>query len=798
MMDNVDDIYPLSPMQRLMLMHSIRVSGSSTLSNQFRYRVHGRLDTDRFDDAWHRAIDRHPALRTAFVWEGIDEPVQVVRSRVRMPIEHIELDDHAPAAQAQELARIEQADRERGFDLTRAPLMRLTVVRLTHDSHVILWSRHHLILDLWSVDILFAEILSHYDGNTIPAADAVGFRDYIEWLGHQDTASAIAYYRTALADLNAPSLLFRDRARRSEWSTAGQPVSERTVKAEVVDTLAGFARSHGLTLGTAIQGAVALLIAERLRCDDVIYGMTVAGRPRDLDNVESILGTFINDVPVRAVIERSRHLVEWLKDLQSAQAARQPFEYLSPIDVQRCSGLSPELPLFDLLLLLESPGAKALPDRSSLALEAMRGPFDSALPMTLAVEHEGAEVRLTAVYDDAAVSCDAAESILADLDAWLRRVSCSADKTLGELLPESVAMRPKPRAAMTDTRPQKQVGAANILLDIWRRTLGVDDIGLDDDVFALGATSVQAAIAFTEIERQFGRDLPLSTLFDAGSVRALLTALDEPPEPAPSLVTIQRLGDRPPVLACSGIGGNVIGLSGIARSLGDAQPFFGLQPAGLSDGQVPASSIEEIASNYVSVSESARSGPIVLLGICFGANVILEMARQLAERGESPALLIVMDPVYDTGQQASPSGPDPTMLGFLRDRRRLYAETYRLLDPAERRQWLRSKMGALWNKIRHLDLMRGNRFEIRQRKLEAANIAAAQNYEPGRYAGETRVLITADRVVDLAEDPRQKWAKTVAPDAEIATVPGHDTGDALGQHAAVVADRLRRWIDTIE
>jgi len=795
-MENVDDIYPLSPMQHLMLMHSIRVRGSSTLSNQFRYRLHGELDTAGFDRAWQHAIERHSVLRTAFVWEDVDEPLQVVRSRVDLPIEHVDLSTNDAHAQQLQLAQLERSDRESGFDLRRAPLMRLKVIHLGPKDHILVWSRHHLILDLWSADILFREVFADYESTATQGVASAEYRDYIEWLGHQDIAAAKAHYRDYLDGLVAPSLLFSDRARRSEWSSEGQAVAERILGTEHMAILSAFAQSHGLTLGSIIQGAVGLLIAESLCRDDVVYGLTVAGRPRDLDDVESILGTFINDVPVRARIDRSARLVDWLTQMQLQHAARQPFEYLSPIDVHRCSDLPSRQPLFDLLLLMNSPVSSAPPGNGSLTLEALPGPFDSAFPMTLAVEHHGNQAALTAVYDQAAITPKLAESILGDLDTWLDRIVRRSEQTLGELLPTPRMAPPAMPMPATKADTRAAAGAAESLLDIWRHTLGIDDIGLDDDFFALGGTSIQAAIAFTEIERRLGRDLPLSVLFRAGSVRALLKALDEPVTPAPSLVTIQRLGDRPPVLACSGIGGNVVGLSGIARALGEAQPFFGLQPAGLTDGEAPAQNIEDIASTYVSASKPTRKGPIVLLGICFGANVMLEMAQQLAAAGQPPALLIVMDPVYDD-REAAPAGPDPTMLGFLRDRLRLYIKTYRSLDRLERQEWVRSKYALLRGKVRKRDMLHGNHFEMRQRRLQAANLTAMRNYEPTRYAGETRVLLTGDRTIDLAEDPRQQWVVRVAPSAEITTVPGRDTGQAVGQYAAIIADQVRRWINPL-
>ncbi|MBT8086847.1 MAG: alpha/beta fold hydrolase [Gammaproteobacteria bacterium] len=796
-MENVDDIYPLSPMQRLMLMHSIRVPGSSTLSNQFRYRVSGRLDAGRFDDAWRHVIHRHAALRTAFAWEGVNEPLQVVRSTVHLPVKHISLDGLGADEKAQQLAQLEQADRQRGFNLTRAPLMRLTVIRLREDEHILLWSRHHLILDLWSVERLFDEVFKNYVEAQTPGEEATGFRDYIEWLGHQNTADAETYYRHSLRGLGTPALLFGERARRSEWSRQGQPVAERVLSAETVATVSDFARTNGLTFGSVVQGGVGLMIAKRLRRDDVLFGLTVAGRPSDLDNVESILGTFINNVPVRATIDRTAKLDDWLAKLQAAQAARQPYEYLSPIDIQRCSEIPAERPLFDLLLLLQAPGATRLPGHGALTLEPLRGPFDSALPMTLAVEHEGSEARLTAVYDDAVVAPDTASDMLRHLEEWLQLISTRGDDTLAELLPAAGPATTPARKPIPAQDPVDSDIAADILLDIWRRTLGFDDIGLDDDFFAIGGTSIQAAIAFSEIEQRLGRELPLSTLFEAGSVRALLKTLDEPPGPASSLVSIQRRGHRPTVLACSGIGGNVVGLYGIARALGDGQPFYGLQPAALSDDAAPTESVEKIAADYIAASEPVRSGPVVLLGICFGAHIMLEIAQRLSKAGHPPALLIVMDPVFGDGEQPAPPGPKPTLAGYLRDTARLHVATYRSLEPADRRTWFKSKVSALWNRVRHGDPLRGSRLVLRQRRVEAANIAAAERYNPARYDGETRVLMTTDRILELADDPRKRWMSAVAPAAEVVTVPGNDTGDAVNHHAAVVADCIRSWIDDV-
>lgn len=654
-LENVEDLYPLAPMQQLMLMHSVRVHGSSTLTNQFRYRLTGALDSTRFAAAWQQAIARHPALRTAFVWQDIDRPVQIVRTAVPVPWQYIELADAPENERQSRVAELQRSDRERGFDLVQAPLFRLTLIRTGVEEHLLLWSRHHLILDLWSVDILFGEVFACYNNaspdSALPAPGS--YRDYIAWLERQDRQLAETFWRDYLQDCAAPTPMFAQRARRSTWSSAGQPAVSGKLDKAHSQRLIELARSRGVTFGSLIQGAVALLIAEHCACDDIIFGMTVSGRPQNLLNVEHTMGSFINNVPVRVRIDPDASVANWLTGLQQAHIRRTPFEYVSPIDIQRWSGLPARLPLFDFLLLVQAPQA-AVGQDSGIAIEALPGPYDSALPVTLAVEPGTDGITMTAVYDDAVVTSDEARALLDNLQNVLDRLATHGDATLAEVL--ECELQPAPRIA--GHRDITGVGSAaidgaivddnlqEVLLQIWRHTLGLPDIGLDDDFFALGGTSVQAAIAFTEIERQLGRELPLALLFSAGSVRRLMEELQMPTVQLSSLVGIQPHGSRPPILASSGLGGNVVGLAALARSLGENQPFFGLQSRGLVDDDVPQTTIEEIASEYAAEGAALTNDPYVLLGICFGASVALQMAHELTRQGRPPKLLIVLIGVH--------------------------------------------------------------------------------------------------------------------------------------------------------
>ncbi|NUT98730.1 MAG: non-ribosomal peptide synthetase, partial [Saccharothrix sp.] len=182
---DVEDVYPLTPLQTGMLFHSL-VDDGSAYFNQLRVRLSGVDSPEQLAQAWQRVVDRTPVLRTSVVWEGVDEPVQVVHSDVVVPVEFAPVTDELVAR-----------DAETGLDLTRAPLMRLVIGRVSDTEVDVLWTSHHLLLDGWSTSQVFGEVLAEYTGDT-PVARRP-FRDYLAWLGEQDHAAAEAHWRTVVA-----------------------------------------------------------------------------------------------------------------------------------------------------------------------------------------------------------------------------------------------------------------------------------------------------------------------------------------------------------------------------------------------------------------------------------------------------------------------------------------------------------------------------------------------------------------------------------------------------------------------
>ncbi len=353
----VEDLYPLSPLQHGMLFHSIDTPAGAYF-RQWGFTLEGDLDLAAFQRACQGAVDHHPVLRTAFLWQGLREPLQAVLRRVWLPVEVHDLRDLTESERRERLAALRREDLARGFDLARAPLMRLTFIRLGPLACRVIWSFHHLVLDGWSFPRLVAEVFALYAdarrGVARESEQPRPFRDYISWLRRQDLAAAERFWRRELAGFHTVTPLAADREPREPAAAAGEDRREEPLSAAVTAALQAWARRHQLTLNTAIQGAWALLLSRYSGERDVVFGAVSSGRSSALPGIETMLGVFINTLPVRAAIPDGATLVEWLRALQERQAEARELEHSPLAQVQGWSEIPRGQALFESLLAFEN------------------------------------------------------------------------------------------------------------------------------------------------------------------------------------------------------------------------------------------------------------------------------------------------------------------------------------------------------------------------------------------------------------------------------------------------------------
>ncbi|MFD9739331.1 amino acid adenylation domain-containing protein, partial [Umezawaea sp. NPDC059074] len=294
---SVEDVYPLTPLQEGMLFHSLADPTSTAYFDQVRLRLAGVTDHRALATAWQRVVDRTPALRGALVWDDVEQPVQVVRTRVDLPTSHHDWRGLPEPEQRRAQDTLDAGE----LDLRRAPLARIAIARLTDDEVLLVWTFHHVLLDGWSLAQVFAEVCEQYraltDGRSPRVVSRRPFRDYLRWLTDQDRAQARQHWRDVLEGFPASTALPYDRQPAHGHATESSDSMRTTFTAEQTRRLRRTARRAGLTINTVVQGAWALLLSRYSGESDVVFGTTVSGRPAEMPGVEQMIGLLIFTLP---------------------------------------------------------------------------------------------------------------------------------------------------------------------------------------------------------------------------------------------------------------------------------------------------------------------------------------------------------------------------------------------------------------------------------------------------------------------------------------------------------------------
>jgi amino acid adenylation domain-containing protein len=402
--EQIEAIYPLSPMQQGILFHTVYASKPGVYCAQWCGTMHGHLDVSAFKQAWQHVVDRHPALRTAFHWESRSEPFQVVYRQVELPWGQYDWQSMPAVEQERRIKAFLLEDRAQGFDLSVAPLMRLTLLQLAEDTYQCIWSLHHLLLDAWSLPILLQEVLQVYEafhgGRELHLNVSRPYGDYIAWLQQQDLAQAEAFWRQTLKGFMAPTPLnVGPDHGNSASKNKGYAEQQMRLPAAATAALHELAQQHHLSLNTLVQGAWALLLSRYSGQEDVVFGTTVASRPAELAGIESMIGLLINTLPVRVRVAPDAWLIPWLQALQSQQVEARQYDYSPLVQVHGWSDVPRGLPLFETLLVFENyPARTALQEWSgSLKIHHVRFMSSTHYPLTM-VAVPGSELSLRIKY----------------------------------------------------------------------------------------------------------------------------------------------------------------------------------------------------------------------------------------------------------------------------------------------------------------------------------------------------------------------------------------------------------------
>ncbi|MFH8793724.1 non-ribosomal peptide synthase/polyketide synthase [Streptomyces sp. NPDC017941] len=404
----VEDVHPLTPTQAGMLFHGLSQNDRRVYFQQLSFVLDGVTDPDVFAAAWQQVTDRIPVLRGHVVWQDVPEPLFVVRRHAAVPVTHLDWRDLGDDERDAVLRDLLDRDRERGVDLTPAPLQRLALARLSDTSVRVVWSFHHLILDGWSLFQVLSDVFaSHARLTAAPDADATPgelpdrrpYRDYVAWLRERDRAEAEHHWRERLAPLSETTALPYDREPRESHHAESTDAVRVTVPEATSRALESLARTAGLTLNTLVQGAWALLLSRQAGRADVVFGTTVSGRPPELPGAEDMTGLFIATLPTRVTVAREGTLIDWLRDLQRDQSEDRRFDHVALTRLKALTGLPERAALFDSIVVFENyPVDDDLAAAHGLRLSGLEGIETTNYPLSL-VAYPGRELTLRVGYD---------------------------------------------------------------------------------------------------------------------------------------------------------------------------------------------------------------------------------------------------------------------------------------------------------------------------------------------------------------------------------------------------------------
>ncbi|MBX8600534.1 amino acid adenylation domain-containing protein, partial [Pseudomonas cichorii] len=393
---NIQDIYPLAPLQEGILYHYLTAEAGDPYVLQAQYAFDSREHLDSFVQALQSVIERHDILRTAVLWTGLDEPVQVVCRNVTLQPQWVELDP-ADGPVATQLSERFDARHYR-LDLTRAPLMHLACAEDREERRwVATLLFHHLILDHTALEVIQLEMQAFLLGHADRLGEPVHYRNYVAQarLGVEPAAHE-AFFRDMLGDIDEPTLPFGMHDVQGD----GRGIEEvhHLVDLQLSNRLRQQARQLGISAASLVHLAWALVLGKVSATDDVVFGTVLLGRMSGGDGADRALGMFINTLPLRVSLDL--HSVRRsVSDVHERLTALLAHEHASLALAQRCSGVAAPAPLFSALLNYRHSAA-AESNESLQAWDGMHvlgGSERTNYPLTLNVDDLGEGFKLNAL-----------------------------------------------------------------------------------------------------------------------------------------------------------------------------------------------------------------------------------------------------------------------------------------------------------------------------------------------------------------------------------------------------------------
>ena len=539
---NVQDIYPLAPLQEGILFHHLMASQGDPYVSATVFHFADREKLDAYLRALQAVIDRHDILRTAVLWDGLPRPVQVVWRVATLPEEEVELGDGVDDP-GQELYR-RYHPRQYRLDVRQAPMMKALLTRDGEGGWYVLLLTHHLIGDHTTLEVMYEEIEAHMlgRGGTLPAP--APFRNLVAHalLGVSE-AEHEAFFREMLLDVDEPTAPYGLLQIQDDGVGIGEARLE--VGADLAKALRARARALGVSAATLCHVAWAQVLARLSGRDDVVFGTVLFGRMHGGEGADRAMGLFINTLPLRVRVDVS--VEQCAKTTHALLAELLRHEHASLALAQRCSSVAAPAPLFSALLNYRHSGrpAASMAGESAGAWEGIRqlhGEERSNYPLAMAVDDFGEEFSLrcqaeqpvdpmrVCLYLQAALE-GIADALAADaatpvgsidvlpsperaqiVEAWNATAAPFSERFLHEQFEEQAARTPD-AVAVADEQRVLRYAELNARANQLAHELRARGVGPDDRVAVCVGRSVDMLVSLLAVWKAGGAYVPLDPAY---------------------------------------------------------------------------------------------------------------------------------------------------------------------------------------------------------------------------------------------------------------------------------------------
>ncbi len=833
----VEEIYPLTPSQSGMFYESMSSRREGLHIEQGVWEMGPDLQPELFERAWQSVAARHPVLRTAFAWRKQREPLQIVLKSVKLKLDPEDLSALPPPEAENRISSYLEEDRRRGFELNRAPLTRIKLFRTPGKSYTFIWTFHHILLDGWSQSVVVREVMEFYRAflqDRKPDLKPVcSYRQYFSWLNIRDISEAREFWSNRLKGFSKPTPPGKPA---EQWESRGSGESREemaNLDREIAAQLDRLVREEYLTRNAVIQGAWGLLLSRYNSRNDVVFGSTVSGRPAELDNVDTLTGMYINTIPVRLNIEPRLSVREWLKGVMESYSGQMDYQYCPAGQIHQWSEVPGHIPLYHSLLVFENyPGGGFGERESSDGGSGRRSRSiggQTRYPVTAIISYQdGLEIKI--IYDSGYITDQGVADILEDFTGILIGLAGEGDKPLSDILdglPDERIPLINPGTIIKKKGEEiKSIPPRNnteqVLAEIWSDLLGTEDLSVNDNFFRLGGHSLLAAALLERVKEEFGRDIPISTLFNHPTIedQAAFLLSGEESRPNSPLVPIQPRGSKPPFFCMHPAGGVVFPYFGLVKFMDKDQPFYGLQDISLYEDRDPHETIQGMAAEYVkAIREIQPEGPYFLGGWSLGGVIAFEVAQHLRREGAEIGLLALF--CIRVGASRVRGG------GSWRERLKILKEQFMLkfnvllssyirdgyfLIFSARKDFLNRKKGSsILDYLKKLWTGAGLQFYLNKSAMAGiasdfsratifrqptlrrclyvlgSHVKVAKSYRPESYPG--RIVLFRTR--EEGEEPALGWDKVAEGGVEVHMVRGNHLNLFQGEHVDEVAAEFK-------